>query len=437
MKFTDGHWLTRAGFAINSPAEVRDLETEGNGITAYAPCRPIVHRGNTLNTPMLTVTFRSPRPDVICVRAEHHRGGRRRMPEFEVNAGETAVNIVDGDASVSLESGSLKVEISKTGPWRTQFSLGGKMLTSSESKNMAWITGPDKKTYLREQLELDVGECVYGLGERFTSFVKNGQSVDIWNRDSGTSSEQAYKNIPFYITNRGYGVFVNDPGMVSLEVACERVSKVQFSVEGERLEYFIIGGKDLKEVLSNFTALTGRPALPPPWSFGLWLTTSFTTEYDEDTVTGFIDGMLSRGIPLSVFHFDCFWRKEFQWCDFEWDKTLFPDPPGMLKRIKAKGLRICVWINPYIAQKSKLFDEGMEKGFLLRDAGGDVWQWDQWQAGMALVDCMRLVSGEIEGAARHGRGLLQDGLWRANPGRCALLGRFRSPKDAQLLYLSI
>ena len=104
--------------------------------------------------------------------------------------------------------------------------------------------------------------------------------------------------------------------------------------------------------------MTGRPALPPPWSFGLWLSTSFTTSYDEETVTGFVDGMASRDLPLSVFHFDCFWMREFQWCDFTWDNRTFPDPAGMLSRLKDKGLRICVWINPYIAQRSPLFAEG-------------------------------------------------------------------------------
>ncbi|HZG75611.1 MAG TPA: alpha-xylosidase, partial [Paenibacillus sp.] len=93
-----------------------------------------------------------------------------------------------------------------------------------------------------------------------------------------------------------------------------------------------------------------------------------------------------RNIPLHVFHFDCFWMKEYQWCDFEWDPAMFPDPEGMLKRLKDRGLRICVWINSYIAQKSPLFKEGMEKGYLVKTTDGDVWQWDLWQAGMGLVD---------------------------------------------------
>jgi alpha-D-xyloside xylohydrolase len=118
----------------------------------------------------------------------------------------------------------------------------------------------------------------------------------------------------------------------------------------------------------------------------LWLSTSFTTAYDEKTVMSFIDGMAERGIPLTVFHFDCFWMKGFHWCDFTWDEKTFPDPQGMLSRIKAKGLKVCVWINPYIAQRSPLFAEGREKGYLLKNPDGSVWQTDLWQAGMGIVD---------------------------------------------------
>ena len=130
----------------------------------------------------------------------------------------------------------------------------------------------------------------------------------------------------------------------------------------------------------------GRPALPPAWSFGLWLTTSFTTDYDENTVTSFVEGMAQRDLPLHVFHFDCFWMREFHWCNFEWDTRVFPDPEAMLARLKARGLHVCVWINPYIAQRSALFAEGMANGYLLRRPDGSVWQTDQWQAGMGIVD---------------------------------------------------
>jgi len=157
-----------------------------------------------------------------------------------------------------------------------------KVITGSQLKGAGFVKKDDGSNYFKEQLNLDVNETIYGLGERFTPFVKNGQVVDTWNEDGGTCSEQSYKSIPFYLSNKGYGILVNHSEKVSFEVGSEIVSRVQFSVPGESIEYFIIGGETLKEVLKNYTSLTGKPGLPPAWSFGLWLTTSFTTSYDED-----------------------------------------------------------------------------------------------------------------------------------------------------------
>ncbi|MRN26936.1 alpha-xylosidase, partial [Romboutsia ilealis] len=192
------------------------------------------------------------------------------------------------------------------------------------------------------------GECVYGLGERFTAFVKNGQTVDCWNEDGGTSSQISYKNIPFYITNKNYGIYVDHSTDVSFEVASEKVEAVGVSVKGEEMRYYVIGGSSMKKVIEHYTSLTGKPALPPAWSFGLWLSSSFTTDYDEKTVNSFIEGMKARDLPFDVFHFDCFWMRSLHWCDFEWNEKTFPDVRGMLKRYKDKGLKICVWINPYV-----------------------------------------------------------------------------------------
>ncbi len=112
------------------------------------------------------------------------------------------------------------------------------------------------------------------LGERFTALVRNGQTVETSERRRRHQHRAILqKNIPFYLTNRGYGVLVNHPQRVSFEVGSEKVSKVQFSVEGEYLEYFVIDGPTPKAVLNRYTQFTGRPALPPAWSFGLWLTT--------------------------------------------------------------------------------------------------------------------------------------------------------------------
>ncbi|WP_438446095.1 alpha-xylosidase [Gorillibacterium sp. sgz5001074] len=387
MKFTDGNWLIREGFTVQGAQMVHDFEVREGVLTAYASPRPIVNRSNMLDTMLLTVRFHSPMPGVIGVKLVHHEGVRERGPAFELTpAADDPVSILETEEAVVLTSGSLSVRIRKGPDWAVDFLRDGERITGSGTKSMAYVKEGKERAYMREELDLGVGEYIYGLGERFTPFVKNGQTVDIWNEDGGTSSEQTYKNIPFYVSSKGYGVFVNQPERVSYEIASEKVKKVQFSIPGESLEYFIIDGPTLKDVLRRYTDLTGKPALPPAWTFGLWLSTSFTTDYDEATVSSFVDGMAERDLPLRVFHFDCFWMREFHWTDFKWDERVFPDPRGMLTRLKEKGLKICVWINPYIAQRSRLFREGMEHGYLVRKANGDVWQWDLWQPGMALVD---------------------------------------------------
>lgn len=425
MKFSDGFWQLRPGVRAlyaQEAVDIREVETvDGPGLRVLAPTKVIERRGDTLNRPVLTTTLSSPAEGVVRVRIEHHTG-RGRGCTFPLPGAGLGAGSVDADAGV-LRTGALEARVAAGAPWSLTFRSGGRTLTSSGAKSQAYLTAaPDAQVdraivdpagsplptaFVHEQLDLAVGELVYGLGERFGPLVKNGQTVDIWNADGGTSSEQAYKNVPLYVSNRGYGVLVNDPGHVSFEVGSEAVERVQFSVAGEALEYFVFDGPTPKDVLSRYTALTGRPPVVPAWSYGLWLSTSFTTDYDEATVTSFIDEMARRELPVSVFHFDCFWMREFQWCDFEWDPRVFPDPDGMLQRLHERDLRVCVWINPYIGQASPLFAEAAEAGYLVRRADGSVWQWDLWQAGMGLVDftdpdATRWFQGHLRRLVRQG-----------------------------------
>lgn len=388
MKISDGNWLIQDGLSLTHPLQVFEVQRSGNDMVIYAAPKDASERASQLDSPLFTLRFFSPQTGVIGVRITHFDGETDKGPHYSLLQSDTPeLRFEDNEEFAALHSGDLCVRVTKGNNWTLDFLRNGRRITGSVAKSNGYVQDANsQKTYMMERLDLGVGETVYGLGERFTALVKNGQTVETWNRDGGTSTEQSYKNIPFYLTNRGYGVLVNHPECVSFEVGSEKVSKVQFSVEGEYLEYFVIDGPTPKKVLDRYTRLTGRPALPPAWSFGLWLTTSFTTNYDEATVNSFIDGMAERQLPLHVFHFDCFWMKAFQWCDFEWDPQTFPDPQGMLQRLKARGLKICVWINPYIGQKSPLFHEGKEKGYLLKRPDGRVWQWDKWQAGMGIVD---------------------------------------------------
>lgn len=388
MKFTNGYWLIRPNFQMQYATQAVRVEKRPDALHVLSACRPIYHRGDTLDGGTLDVTFTAPRENIIRVTVTHFAGKRDNAPHFETYEEPVNAVIEENDETVSFTSGKLTARVQKGENWRVDYvAEDGRVLTSSAFRGMGRALDKDTgKTYMSDSLMLDVGECVYGLGERFAAYVKNGQSIDMWNADGGTASEQTYKNIPFYMTNRGYGIFVEDTSDVSFEVASEKVERVQFSAEGETIVYDVIYGGTPKAVLDGYTALTGRPALMPAWSFGLWLSTSFTTNYDEKTATSFIQGMADRDIPLSVFHFDCFWMKGFNWCDFTWDEETFPDPVGMLKRYHDRGLHLCCWINPYIGQASPLFREGMEHGYLLKKTNGDVWQTDLWQAGMGILD---------------------------------------------------
>lgn len=397
MKFNNGCWLFKEGTACFSPHEVYYTKVTDTEVTLCAPTHPITHRGDTLGGINLNIRISSPMPNVLRVQTDHHMGRLMRTPSFDLNLDTPQkLHVEDAEDTIVITSGTLSLVITKN-PWSMTYKSGDRVLTESRGRDLALmktaykgdfyeVDGDLENTYMREQLGIGVGELLYGTGERFTPFVKNGQSVEIYNEDGGTSTEQAYKNIPFFLSNKGYGVLVNHPERVSMEFGTENVTKTSFCVKGGSLDYFFFNGPTMKDVLMRYTDLSGKPALPAPWTFGLWLSTSFTTNYDEETVMSFIDGMLDRGIPLRTFHFDCFWMKGFHWSDFVWDEKVFPDPAGMLSRIKAKGLNICVWINPYIGQESVLFAEGTEKGYFVKRPNGDVWQWDMWQPGMALVD---------------------------------------------------
>lgn len=387
MKFLNGGWLVKDGFSVKYAANIYTANIEPKKLTLFCPFgSPIYNAGMTLDGGILTIEVTSPREDVITTKLINFKKDRSNCPKFGLNETDPDVEIDETDDKWTFTSGRLTLEIAKGETIDFKYLYDGKVIAHSGWRAKGLVTDPEGQLHVSEQLDLGVGEKIYGLGERFTNFIKNGQTVDIWNEDGGTGTEQAYKNIPFYLSNRKYGLFVDNPGKVSFEVGSEKVSRVQFSVSGEEMSYSVVGGENLKAILNTYTDLTGKAPLVPDWSYGLWLSTSFTTDYDEKTVLEFVDGMAERNIPLSVFHFDCRWMKELEWCNFDWDKSKFPDPEGLLKKLHDRGLKICVWINSYIGQKSPLFEEGAKNGYFIKNEDGSVWQWNKWQAGMAIVD---------------------------------------------------
>ena len=385
MKFTDGAWRTAEGFDIHKAHEIRFVQKSDDKVILTVPTFHIGFKGATLSGPYVTLEITSPSENIFRIRTYHFKGDNSCAPSFfRITDKIITLSVDEDDKDITIKSGESTLTFSKE---RYGFELrrNGRVITASNEGALAFIDGQNGN-FMREQLSLQVGEHVYGLGERFGNFIRNGQSIDINNKDGGTFTEQSYKNIPFYITDKNLGVFVNHTEEINFEVASENVSKVQFSVRGQCLDYYLFAGSSMKDVLTLYTSLTGRVPKLPDWSFGLWLSTSFSTDYDEKTVLTFVDGMRDRGIDLSVFHFDCFWMKDSHWCNFLWDNEMFPDPKGLISKLHDRGIHVCVWINPYIAQQSELFDEAAQNGYLIKRTDGSVWQTDLWQAGMGIVD---------------------------------------------------
>lgn len=315
MKFTNGYWMIRDGVDALYAREAYELAADATteSLNVLAPTSVVRGRYDTLNLPTFNVDITTPAEGVIRVCAEHWQGATE-YPGFPLNADEPgnrdyvtvqANGNGDGEvgvngADVMLTTGGLTVKVVKGAPWNLTF-IGedGKVLTESAGKSLGRFklgaesnvtaqpvsefgvtmdgsARDESDVFIAIQLHLSVGEDVYGLGERFGAYVKNGQSVDIWNEDGGTASEQGYKDIPFYMTSNGYGVLVNNRGHVSFEIGSENT---------------------------------------------------------EATINSFIDGMAERDIPLAAFHYDCYWMCEFHWCDFEWDKRFFGDIESTLKRL--------------------------------------------------------------------------------------------------------
>ncbi|MBR2751666.1 MAG: alpha-xylosidase [Clostridiales bacterium] len=395
MKFTDGLWIAKDGFKIETPKEIADIGHSDSGITLFAPYEEQNSKLDSIGCGLLSVKISAPAANMLSVKITNFKGRREAKAFFELNRASVTPVSSENEEAYIYASSLLEARISKDGSWGISFFFSGNYLTSTNLGGMAHIIGPDGRSYIREQLDLSDDEYIYGLGELPGNFIRNGGSYTVWNEDAGIDYGKSSKCVPFILSSNNYGVLVNSTGRVEFEIANDATtgtgesgnfSRAQFSVEGETMEYILIGGASPKHVLNLYTELVGNPALPPAWSFGPWFSTSMLADYDEETIIDTVERYRSQGIPLSVLHFSPFWMKEFEWTSFLWDSERFPNPSQMIRKLHEKGVRVCLWISPYIAQRSPLFREGMEGNYFINTGDGNPWQSDYRQAGAAMID---------------------------------------------------
>jgi alpha-D-xyloside xylohydrolase len=271
-------------------------------------------------------------------------------------------------------------------PWRlTVFDSHGKLLTAESATDTSFgrpvayplgtASGRGAGPICYESLSLRSGERLYGLGERFGPLNKRGQGLSCWVSDTWATNttELAYKPVPFLMSSRGYGLFVHTSTRCEFEVGSYSHVSCSFFVHEAGLDYYILAGDTPARILERYTWLTGRPPVPPKWSFGVWMSRCMyrnRQEVDEE-----LRQLEETQIPVHVVHLDPLWlegrrNRRQDSCDLRWDRSAFPDPEGWIQGLRDRGIHLSLWENPYVPRLSPLFREAADQGFLARSRAG-------------------------------------------------------------------
>ena len=265
-------------------------------------------------------------------------------------------------------------------PWRIELlDASGRELTRTQHREeihsfsrplpFAFVRrGSDLGRSVAASFRLSHDEKIFGCGESFTRFDKRGQKVLLYTRDGmGAQTGKMYKPVPFFLSSAGYGMFVHTSAPVTFDFGQAYDQSAMIYTGDEILDIFIFLG-DPRDIVSEYTALTGRSPVPPLWSFGLWM--SRITYKSEKEVRDVAAKLRRHRIPCDVIHLDTGWFETDWQCDYRFSRSRFSDPAGMIADLKEQGFRVSLWQLPYFTRKNRLFDEIVSRGYHVKCAGG-------------------------------------------------------------------
>ena len=206
-------------------------------------------------------------------------------------------------------------------------------------------------------------ECFVGTGERFRKMDLSGQTFQLKNQDGqGVNNHRCYKNIPFYLSSRGYGVFYHTSDYCKLSLADHSTRSVQFLCDRATLDTFLIGGDTPEKILRSYRMLTGFPAMPPLWSFGIWM--SRMTYFSADEVEDICHRLREEHYPCDVIHLDTGWFRQDWLCEWKFNPERFPDPEGFIRRLGEQGFKVSLWQLPYVAKGAEQLEEAKAHNYI-------------------------------------------------------------------------
>lgn len=287
---------------------------------------------------------------------------------------------VEGGYQYESDYGKLVI---REHPWRLEiYDATGKLLTQTINRqdNDETYTPLMPFSYVRRSSDysrsfsasfrLSPGEKIFGCGESFKGLDKRGQKVILWTDDAnGTQNETLYKPIPFFMSSRGYGMFMHTSSPITCDFGKYYNAETNLLIGDESLDLFVFLGEP-KAVLDEYTSLVGKPSMPPLWSFGLWM--SRITYFSEDDGRRVAKELRENQIPSDVIHFDTGWFENDWRCNYEFSPSRFDDPEDMIADLKDEGFRTCLWQLPYFVPKNSLFNEIIEKDLYVKNAKGTI-----------------------------------------------------------------
>lgn len=310
-----------------------------------------------------------------------------------------AASLKEDEHQAGLSWGDYRLQLDKA-PFHLRAWRGVELIFELEREEIAgkYITAPlgfrkrDEARWPYLSWRSQNEDRYFGFGEKFGKVEKSFTRTTIWTADTGGSNtnDLAYKGVPVLYSSAGWGLVLHSSYRSYWEVGSFSYTSGSFLSEEGQLDAFLLFGPSLKDLIRRYTDLSGRPAMPPDWALGIWMSRcAYQSRAQVDEV---LTRLRAERIPCDVVHLDPSWMKTHWYpvlgvdaCDFSWDEDLWPDPEGMFADFKARGFKVDLWINPYLPEGQPIYAEAAEKGYLARSTKGG-WARQEFGEPVGVVD---------------------------------------------------
>lgn len=392
---------------IKNPNEIREVSFNNYTLTLKTSVcthsRGITGRTNTTSSVpgQMTIELSACGANAIRVKYTNHRSNKNQSSAY-INIKPSQVGTIDeNEESIIFKSNLFEARISKSNVFKIDFVYRDRVLTSSYSNNggASYTTASGVannytivgNAQTSESLTVAPDELFYGLGSNNSNLILNGLNKTCQNRNSSGNKAFDFQNIPFYLSSKNYGLFVNTNSKASFAFGTEYASAVTFGVEDEELEYVIFASETPTGILNSLNKFLGISHVAPSWSVGTALLFASDKTVTDKDIINYVETTLNAGISISEIWLSDLWIEANDPLGFDFDKVRFPDPAGFCRKIHDFGISIGVGVSPYVSDNSIYYEECLENDLLIT-SGGITYIRDYENCAAAILDLTNVAA---------------------------------------------